>query len=209
MPLTVKLQNVGVVLPQAAAVADRHQRDAQGLGVVVHDLFRLERDAARALVEDGVLGAVVEEARHGDALLQAAREHVAPLSFGVPPFVIQVHEVRQVERLEDGEEVGVGGAALAHLAQRVWVDDLLAQRAAREVRPLRQVKDGGKGRLVHGAAVDGPQTAEDAEERRLAAAVGADDEEMVAVLDGKGQGLDENVAVGRDNGAARVSNCVA
>ena len=194
-----------MVLPQATAVADRHQRDAQGLGVIVHDLFRLEGDAARALVEDGVLGAVVEEASHGDALLQAAREHVAPLGLGVPPFVVQVHEVRQVERLEDGEEVGVGGTALAHLPQRVRVDDLLAQRAAREVGPLRQVEDGGKGRLVDGAAVDRPQAAENAEERRLAAAVGADDKEMVAVLDGKGEGLDENVAVGRDNGAALVS----
>jgi hypothetical protein len=56
-----------------------------------------------------------------------------------------------------------------------------------------------EGRLVDGAAVDGPEAAEDAEERRLAAAVGADDEEMVAVGEGEGERLDEDVAVGRDD----------
>lgn len=189
-----------MVLPQTASVADRHQSNTERLGIVVHDLFRLEGDAARALVENGVLGAVVEEAGHGDALLQAAGEHVAPLGLGVPALVVQVDEVVEAEQLEDGEEVGVGDAAGAHLPQRVRVDDLLAQGAARQVRALGEVEDGAKGRLVDCAAVDGPQPAEDTEEGRLAAAVGADDEEVVAVLEGEGEGFDEDVTVGRDDG---------
>jgi hypothetical protein len=78
---------------------------------------------------------------------------------------------------------------------------LLTEGAARKVGALGEVEDGAKGRFVDGAAVDGPEAAEDAEEGRLAAAVGADDEEMVAVLEGEGEGFDEDVTVGRDDGS--------
>lgn len=39
--LAIELKNVRVVLPQTAAVTDRHEGDSEGLGVVVHDLFRI------------------------------------------------------------------------------------------------------------------------------------------------------------------------
>lgn len=86
--LTVKLQDVRVVLPQTPAVADGHEGDAEGLGVVVHDFLGVEGDAAGALVEDGVAGAVVEEASHGDALLETAGKNVPPLGFGIPTLVV-------------------------------------------------------------------------------------------------------------------------
>jgi hypothetical protein len=54
---------------------------------------------------------------------------------------------------------------------------------------------------VHGAAVDGPEAAEDAEEGGLAAAVGADDEEVLALFEGEGEGFDEDVSVGGDDGS--------
>lgn len=53
---------------------------------------------------------------------------------------------------------------------------------------------------MHSTAVDGPETAEDAEEGGLATAVGTDDEEMVAMFDGKGECLDEDITVGGDDG---------
>jgi hypothetical protein len=53
---------------------------------------------------------------------------------------------------------------------------------------------------VHGAAVHGPQAAEDAEEGRLAAPVGADDQKVVALLEGEGESWDKDVAVGGDDG---------
>jgi hypothetical protein len=118
---------------------------------------------------------VVEEPGHGDALLQAARQHVSPFGFRIPALGVQLHEVLQLEDLEDGQEICVGDAAGALLSQGVGVYDLLAEGAAGEVRPLGEVKDCVKGGLVDGASVDGPQAAEDAEEGRLAAAVGADD----------------------------------
>ncbi|KAJ6441863.1 Hsp70 family chaperone [Purpureocillium lavendulum] len=128
--LPVELKNVRVVLPQAATVADRHEGDAKGLCIVVHDLLRLERDAARALVENGILRAVIEEARHGNTLLQAAREDVAPLCFGIPAFVVELYQVLEAEDLEHGEEVGVGDPSSTHLTQRIRVYDLLPQRTA-------------------------------------------------------------------------------
>lgn len=179
-----------MVLPQAAAVADGHEGDAQGLCVVVHDLFGLEGDAAGALVEDGVLGAVVEEAGHGDALLEAAGKDVAPLRLGIPALVVEIDEVLEAQKLQDGEEVGVADAAGAHLAQRVGVDYLLAERAAGEVGTLGDVENGAEGGLVDRTAVDGPEPTQDSEEGRLATAVRSDDKQVIAVLQLEGEGLD-------------------
>ena len=60
------------------------------------------------------------------------------------------------------------------------------------------VEDVGVWRFFDGAAVDGPETAKDAEEGGFAAAVGADDEEVVGGLEGEGEGFDEDVAVWGD-----------
>ena len=73
---------------------------------------------------------------------------------------------------------------------------MLAEGAAGEVGALRDVEDIGVRGFFNGAAVDGPETAEDAEEGGFAAAVGADDEEVVGGLEGEGEGFDENVAIG-------------
>ena len=86
------------------------------------------------------------------------------------------------------------------MAEGVRVDDLLAEGAAGEVGPLRDVEDGGAGGFADGAAVDGPEAAEDPEEGGFAAAVGADDEEVSAGADGEGEGGDEDVAVWGDDG---------
>lgn len=80
---------------------------------------------------------------------------------------------------------------------------MLAEGAAGEdVRALRDVGDvgAGAGGFADGAAVDGPEAAEDTEEGGFAAAVGADDEEVGARLDGEGKGGDEGVAVWGDDG---------
>jgi len=204
--LPIKLQDPRVILPQTPAMGDRHQGNTQSLGIVVHDLLRLERDGRGTLVQDSVPWLVVEETGHGDALLEAAGQDITPLGLGVPAFGVQLEKVLEVEGLEDLEQLGVGDALGAHRADAVRVDDLLAQRAAREVGALRDVKDVGEGRLVDGAAVDGPETAEDAEQGRLAAAVGADDEQVIALLEGEGEGLDEDVTVGGDD---RAGVCVS
>ena len=143
---------------------------------------------------------MVEEARHGDALLQADGEGRRPFVFGVPAAGSVVDYVRYVDGFEPLGQVRVRDALGAHLPYRVRVDDLLPEGPAGEVGALRDVEDGGVGRLAHGAAVDGPEPAEDPEEGGLAAAVGADDQEVRAGADGEGEGADEDVAVGGDDG---------
>lgn len=187
---------MGVVFPQTTAMTDSHEGDAKGLGVIVHDLFGIESDAAGAFVEDGVSWAVVEETGHGYALLETAGENVTPLSFGVPAFVVELDEVLEAKDLEDIEEIVVRDGLGPHLAERVGVDDLLAEGATGEIGALGDVEDGVEGRLIDGAAVNGPETAEDTEEGGFAAAVGTNDEKMVTVLEREREGLDENVAVG-------------
>ena len=63
---------------------------------------------------------------------------------------------------------------------------------------MRDIEDIGVWRFLDGAAVDGPQAAEDAEEGGFAAAVGADNEKVVGGLEGEGKGFDENVAIWGD-----------
>lgn len=206
-PLPVELEDRPVVAPQAAAVGDSHEGDAEPLGRLVHGPFDLERDGRGALVQDGVPGRVVEEAGHGEALLEADGEGRAPVvvaAAAVPAGARAVGEqVGDADGREVGEEVGVRDAAGAHLAGRVRVDELLAEGAAgEEVGALGDVGDVGAGAsgAADGAAVDGPEAAEDAEEGGFAAAVGADDEEVGARLDGEGERGDEGVAVGGDDG---------
>lgn len=189
-------------------MTDRHERHAQRLGGIVHLALHLERHAARAFVQDGVFGRVVEEARHGDALLQADGEDVAPFVLGVPA-ARPLDDVRDVDGFEPAQEVRVGGVLGAHLAQAVGVDDLLAEGAAAEVGALRDVEDAAVGGFVDCAAVDGPEAAEDTEETAFAAAVGADYEEVVAGADREGEGFDEDVAVWRDDGDGDEFDVVA
>ena len=65
------------------------------------------------------------------------------------------------------------------------VDDLVAERAQREVRPLRDEDELVRGRLAHDAAVHGPQPAQDPEERRHAAPVWPDDEQVLLAMRSK------------------------
>ena len=141
---------------------------------------------------------MVEEAGHGDALLQAGGEDITPFLVGVPA-ARTVNDLRDGNGFEEGEEVGVGGAFAVHFAQGVGIYDLLAQGAAAEVGPLGDVEDGARGGFADGTAIDGPEAAEDAEQGGFAAAVRANDEEMVTGLDGKVEGAYEDVAVGGDN----------
>jgi hypothetical protein len=190
-----------MVLPQATTVTDSHQGDAQRLGILVHDLLHVERHTAGALVQDGVPRLMVKETGHGDALLETTGEDVTPLGFGVPAFGVELEDILEVEDAQNGEKVSVGDALGAHSADAVGVDDLLTEGAAGEVGALGDVEDIGEGGLVDGAAVYGPETAEDAEEGRFATAVGADDEQMVALFERERECLDEDIAVGGDDRA--------
>lgn len=125
--MAVELEDPAMVLPERPAVGDGHERDAQALGVLVHDAFHVERHGARALVQDGEAWAVVEAAGHGNALLEPSGKHVAPLGLGVPALRVQGHEMFELQHAENGQQVVVRDAPCRHLPAGVGIDDLLAQ----------------------------------------------------------------------------------
>lgn len=199
MPLAVELQDMAVVLPQTPAMAHCHQRNSQSLGIIVHDLLCIKRDRRCALVQDRIPRAVVEQPRHSHALLQTTRQHVAPLGLGIPTLVVQCDEIFEVQQFEDSEKILIANTLGTCGAQAVRVGDLLAEGAAGEVRPLRNVEDVAEGGFVDRAAVDRPETPEDAEEGGFAAAIGSDDEKVIALFEGEGESFDQDVAIGGDD----------
>ena len=72
-----------------------------------------------------------------------------------------------------------------HVFPAVRIDHLVTERAQREVRPLRNEDELVCGGLAHDAAVHGPQPAQDPEERRLAAPVRPDDEQVLLAMRSK------------------------
>lgn len=73
-------RNLVIVEPeQRAAMCDGKQSDAQLLSLVVQFRLDVHTHRAGALVQNGEQRPVVEQPRHGHALLLAAGEHVSPL----------------------------------------------------------------------------------------------------------------------------------
>ena len=77
-------------------------------------LFNFERHGTGALVEDGILGRVVKEARHGDALLVATRECISPLALHVPA-TLALDDVVHLDDFERADQVLIRLALGAHL----------------------------------------------------------------------------------------------
>jgi hypothetical protein len=115
--------------------------------MVVHDLLDLEGDGGRALIQDSVLsevdtvppqgdagrthlGRVVEEPGHGDALLVAAGERVAPLPRLVPA-ALALDDALDLHDLEDAKQVIVGDATCALRGPQVRNTD--RDRSARSI----------------------------------------------------------------------------
>lgn len=152
-----------MVFPEASPMRDGHEGCAQFLSGFVHNPFDLQGYGRGALVQDRELGSVVEKTGHGDALLEAAGEDVAPFLLCVP----SAGAVDDGGDFDDGEDlvqVCVGDVLGAHFADAIWVDDLLAKGAAGEVWALGDVEDFVVAGFLDGAAVDGPEAAEDTEE---------------------------------------------
>ena len=179
-----------------------------------HLLLDFQRDAARALVKDRVLRRreqvvasateylqgiksvrethfrpVVEEPGGSDSLLVAAAESIRPVLLGIPA-AFAVDDASELDDSQAGQQISVGPAGGSHLGWRVRVDDLVSQRAERQVRPLGDVRKVVRRRLVDGPTENGPEAAENPEHRALTAAVRANNEQVVAPLDAERHGFD-------------------
>lgn len=69
---------------------------------------------------------------------------------------------------------------------------------------MRDVENVGERRLVDCAAVDRPEPAENAEEGGLAASVGPDDKQVIALLERERECLNKDIAIGGNNRAVYV-----
>ena len=96
----------------------------------------------------------------------------------------------EVENAENIEEIVVRDSLCAHGADGIGVDDLLAERAGTEVRPLGNVEDLGKWWFADCAAIDWPEAAENSEEGGFAAAVGTDYQDVIASFHGEREAPD-------------------
>ena len=83
----------------------------------------------------------------------------------------------------------IAPARVPHVHFRVGVDDLVAERADTEVGALREEHDAVSADCAgpgDEAAVDGPQTCDEARDAGFAGAVGAGNQEVLAGVDDKG-----------------------
>eukprot|EP00166_Cyanidium_caldarium_P006427 ctg_940.g412 len=194
----VEPQHLLVESPQARSVAHRQQRDAQLARALVQEALHVQTHRRGAFVEHRVLRSMEEQSRHSQPLLLAAAEHIGPVTH-IVPAVAAFAQFTQMHLLQQLLQIIVAQAALAHVAGGQRVDDLLAQRAQRQVRPLRHVEHAVIGWTVQRAAVQRPQSAQHPEQRRLAAAVRPGDEHIGAGRCVDGQSLHQQRAVRRDD----------
>lgn len=151
--------------------------DALLLASLVQQTLDITRNGACALVNDHILGFMVQYARETHPLLLATAQHIFPLLTSVPP-ALAVGKITQLGLLEHALEVVFRLTLLAHVLVSVRVDDLITQGADAEVGALGQEHDAVLARRLGSAdetAIDGPQAGENAGDGRLADAVGAGD----------------------------------
>lgn len=121
-------------------------------------------DGAGALVDKCILRLVVEKTGETDTLLLSAGQDVLPLLARVPA-AFAVREVSKLGLVEDALQVRFVPALAAHVELAVGVDDLVAERADGQIRPLREEHDAVLARVLRPAdktAVDGPEPGQDA-----------------------------------------------
>jgi hypothetical protein len=143
----------------------------------------LDVEMVRGLVEEQQLGLAHERAREGDALLPAARE----------PGDRRALARGGAAQVEPREQL-VDARLLLPAVRARWqagAHRLADRGAGRERRHLRQVRDAQSGPSGDGARVGAELAREDAEERRLAGAVGADEADAIAVGEREAHALEE------------------
>lgn len=106
-----RCETVRSVIPNSTTpLISLHPLTPKGEGhtssMIIERLLNSERNCTRALIENGVLGTMVEETCHGDALLVSSRKCVPPFSSHVPAS-LALDDTVNLEDGEDAKEVGV------------------------------------------------------------------------------------------------------
>mmetsp|Transcript_8929 Transcript_8929/g.17256 ORF Transcript_8929/g.17256 Transcript_8929/m.17256 type:complete len:214 (+) Transcript_8929:3545-4186(+) len=192
--LSVELDHVVMVVCKRDALTHCDECDALLLEVFVNVSFCLDADRTRALIQDCVLRAVVQQTSQGDSLLLPSAERVIPFFFFVHASSL-ICEVWQVDSRKQVNQVLVIIAFLQHFSLGIRVNNLVTQCSNRQVGSLRHIEQLVHGWLVNLAPEQWPQLTKDPEQRALSAAVGALYEHMHARLYFEVQLTDQDVSV--------------
>ena len=185
-----------MIFEEAASVWHSEKCDFKFLGLEVQLCLDVHAHRAGAFIQNGEDGLMVEESSHRDSLFLTTGKHIVPIVDWIETFlsllnVVQFHPFQQLTDLL----ISVGDSLLW-----VRVNNLVSECSWGEVGALWDVEQ-----LVHvwsfeDTSCKRPKTAEDSEQWRLSAAVGAGDDSVHSWSDLKRNFLDEDVAVGRDDG---------
>jgi len=185
--------------PDSRSVTDGDQGNALSLHVVVEVLLNIDRDGTGALIQDGVLGFVVEETSHGDTLFFTSGKYIVPVVLGVPSS-LTLDELTKSDILQEYHKVFVSLFLGLHLFKSVGVDKLIAESSIGKVGTLGNIEDLVNGGLVDDTTSSGPEFTQNTEERTFTASVGASNHQVHAGLNPEAHLIDESITVGRDNG---------
>lgn len=81
--LAVELEVIFMELEERGSVRDSEKRDAKFSSLGIENVLHIQRDGARAFIQDSELRFMVEEASHGDSLLLASAKHFLPVVIAV------------------------------------------------------------------------------------------------------------------------------
>ena len=112
---------------------------------------------------------MVKDARHPQSLFLSTTQYIAPFADAIEPPLASSHVLKS-HHTEDGLQELIRQAPRKHIFVSVRVDNLVAERAYGHVGALWNVEHVTFLWFAQATAVNGPQAADDAEERGFAAA---------------------------------------
>jgi len=142
--------------PDGRSVADGDQGNALSLHVVIQVLLNVDGDGTSALIQDSVLGLVVEKAGHGDALFFTSGEHIVPVVLRVPS-AFALDQLAKSYVFKENHEVVISNLLSLHLLKGVGIDQLISKSTVRKVGSLGNVEDLVGCRLVNYTSGSGPE----------------------------------------------------
>lgn len=127
------------ILPQGRVNKDRLTNPLR-LAPLIQQALDITAHSTRPLIDKRIPRLVVQHTRNRHTLLLATTQHVLPVLARIPP-ALAVRQVAQLRLLKHAVQFELAAARVAHIELRVRVDDLIAQRARAEIRPLREEHD--------------------------------------------------------------------
>lgn len=183
-----------MVLPESVSMTDSDQSDALLFHVSIEVALNIHTDCTGALVKNGVLWLVIDQATHGHSLLFTTTEHVIPVVASVPAS-FTVNEVAETDLTQKGEQVIIRDTSCLLILWCVWINQLISKGTVWKVRSLRNIENLVNWWFVELTTVNWPELSHDSEKRTLSASVWTGDQKVHARADLEVHFIDEDIAI--------------